>query len=43
MSGHVIAYAGYLNFDHNIFAFSQECPILFKKAKEKRGIKQYYA
>ena len=29
MSGHVIAYAGDLNFYHNI----QRCPILFKKRK----------
>ena len=32
MSGHVIAYAGDLNFYHNLFSFFvQECPILFKK------------
>ena len=31
MSGHVIAYAGDLNFYHNILYFLQECPILFKK------------
>ena len=31
MSGHVIAYAGDLNFYHNILSFLQECPILLKK------------
>ena len=29
MSGHVIAYAGDLNFYHNILCFLQECPIIF--------------
>ena len=43
MSGHVIAYAGGLNYCHNILClfFLQECPILFKKKqkKTKKGIK----
>ena len=33
MSGLVIEYAGDLIFYHDIFAFSQECPILLKKEK----------
>ena len=39
MSGHVIAYAGDLNFYHNILCFLQECPIVFKKQnKTKKGV-----
>ena len=40
MSGHVIAYAGDLNFYHNILSFLQECTIIFKKQNKTKQKKE---